>query len=182
MEVVDHQHLGSVRPLQVVGQCGDDIGRDLTLEAQELTGVLTDVGLPVGASHGLDDGGDEPDRVGVGDVTAEPRPWALRAISRPSRPSSAVLPAPGEPTTSVRRARCPRSSSSSSLDRCTRWDDNLGTENFDDGNRGLRGPTATLPFLSVIFSRPLAASLGLVSPSARWSFPAANVYWKLSHP
>ena len=78
--------------------------------------------------------------------------------------SSAVLPAPGEPTTRVRRARCPQSSTSSSLDRGTRWDAAVGTENFDDGNRGPRGPSATLPVLSVIFSRPLAAPLGLVSP------------------
>ena len=45
MKVIDHQHAAPPRPLQVVGQGGDDIGRHLTVEAQQLQGVLADVGL-----------------------------------------------------------------------------------------------------------------------------------------
>ena len=73
MKVINHQHCSPARPLQVVGQGSDDIGRDLTVEAQQITSVLPDVGLAGSASEGFNDGGDKPDRVGIGDVTAEPR-------------------------------------------------------------------------------------------------------------
>ena len=41
-------------------------------------------GVPAGgALQGSDDGGDEADRVGVGDVAAEPRQWPLGAGGDP---------------------------------------------------------------------------------------------------
>ena len=85
------------------------------------------------------------------------------AVAAGQSASSAVLPAPGEPTTRVRRARCPQSSTSSSLDRGTRWDAAVGTENFDDGNRGHEGQ-ARRALLSVVFSRPFPRRSGSSRP------------------
>ena len=97
---------------QVVSQRGHCIGRYLAIEADQLAGILADRWLSKAIPRGLDDGSDEPDRVGIGRVTAQPRRRPLRAAASQSA-RSMVLPAPAGPTTRARRTCPPRSSRSS---------------------------------------------------------------------
>ena len=85
MEVINDQDPHHVRRIEVVSQGGDRIGRYVAIEADQLPGVLANGGLTKADPRGLDDGGDEPDRVGVGRVAARPRRGPLWAAptSRP---------------------------------------------------------------------------------------------------
>ena len=69
--------------LKVVRQSRDGIGRYLAVEAHQLAGIFADPWLAKTASRGLDDGRDEPGRVGIGRVAAQPRRWPLRASCQP---------------------------------------------------------------------------------------------------
>ena len=83
VEIVDHQHVRPVQPVQVVGQGGDDVGRHLAIEAQKLAGVLSQFRPMEGPSQRVDDGSHKPDPVGVGGITAQPRGWSLGVGGRP---------------------------------------------------------------------------------------------------
>ena len=98
VEIVDHQHLRPVQPVQVVGQGGHHVRGHLAVEAQELAGVLSQSRLLAGSSQGFDHGSHKPAPGGVGAITAQPRGWSLRVGGQPVG-QRAVLPAPGEPIT-----------------------------------------------------------------------------------
>ena len=83
VEVINDQYPHPVLHVKVVSQGSDSIGRYLAIEADQLAGILADRWLTKAISRGLDDGSDEPGRVGVGRVAAQPRRWPLRAGCQP---------------------------------------------------------------------------------------------------
>ena len=83
MKVVNDQYPLPVLRVQVIGQGSDHISRHLAIEAHQLAGILTDLRLIEAKPHGLDDRGDEPDRVGVGHVATQPRRRPVRTGSQP---------------------------------------------------------------------------------------------------
>ena len=83
VEVINDQHPHPVRRIKVVSQGGDRISRYLAIEADQLPGILANRRLTKANPRGLDDGSDEPDRVGVGRVAAQPRRWPLWAGRQP---------------------------------------------------------------------------------------------------
>jgi hypothetical protein len=137
VKVVDDQHPRSVQHLKVAGQGSDRIGRYLTIEAHQLAG--TSCGWP------------KPWRAGS-TMAATNRAGSASAASQLSHAdgrsgraasqsaSSMVFPAPAGPTSRARRTCSPRSSWSSSRDRRTSCGTSFGARNFEDRNRGLRGP------------------------------------------
>ena len=83
VKVINDQDPQPIRLLEVVGQSRDRIGRYLAIEAHQLAGILADPWLIKAMSRSLDDGSDEPGRVGVGRVAAQPRRWPLRVGCQP---------------------------------------------------------------------------------------------------
>ena len=83
VEVINDQYPCPVRRVKVVSQSSDCIGRYLAIEADQLAGILADRRLTKAIPRGLDNGGDEPGRVGVGRVAAQPRRLPLRAGRQP---------------------------------------------------------------------------------------------------
>ena len=180
MKVIDHQHLA---PRAVPGRRPGRQGHRQRLRRRRSTvaGRPPHIGLAARPAQSFDDGGDKPGWVSVGHVTAQPRHWSLRASNDPVG-RSAVLPAPGEPTSRVSRAPCPRSSSSSSLDRCTRCGAARGAQNFDEGTAGYERQARRSPSCSpssVVLQRHRRPD---GEPLSRWSLPAANVYCETISP
>ena len=83
VKIINDQDPQPIRRLKVIGQSCHHIDRHLAIKAHQLTGILTDPGLAKAISSSLDEGRDEPGRVGVGRVAAQPRRWPLRAGGQP---------------------------------------------------------------------------------------------------
>jgi hypothetical protein len=83
VKIINDQHPHPVRHVQVVRQGSDGISRYLTIEADQLAGILADRRLAKAIPRGLDDGRDKPGRIGVGRIAAQPRRRPLRTGCQP---------------------------------------------------------------------------------------------------
>ncbi len=83
VKIINDQDPQPIWRLKVVSQSCHHIGRHLAIEAHQLEGILADLWLTKAIPGSLDDGRDEPGRVGVGPVAAQPRRWPLRAGGQP---------------------------------------------------------------------------------------------------
>ena len=83
VKIINNQYPHPIRRIQVVSQSRNRIGRYLTIETHQLAGILADPWLIKAITRGLDDGRDEPGRIRVGRIAAQPRRWPLRARRQP---------------------------------------------------------------------------------------------------
>ena len=83
VKIIDDQDPQPIRRLKVVSQSCHHVGRYLAIKAHQLAGILADPRLTIAIPSSLDDGRDEPGRVGVGRVAAQPRRWPLRTGGQP---------------------------------------------------------------------------------------------------
>jgi hypothetical protein len=83
LKVINDQDPRPIRRLEVVSQSRDRIGRYLAIEAHQLTGILAELRLTKAMARSLDEGRDEPDRVSVRRVAAQPCRRPLRASGQP---------------------------------------------------------------------------------------------------
>ena len=83
VKIINDQNPQPVRRLKVVSQSRHHIGRHLAIKAHQLAGILAEPWLTKAMPSSLDNGRDEPGRVGVGRVAAQPRRWPLRMGGQP---------------------------------------------------------------------------------------------------